>query len=162
MKKFNKVEPSSVWIMIKQSANDHLGKASSTRINGYWMSILFTLCVLCSIGIEISSAISASHVEGETYSVSGQLLAICTLILGQQALLFNLKRKAEDTPFPTVENLNSVDIQNNDGGKINIPNDMIDNLDVKIDETTTTTNTSTSDKKDDDKNIDDKKDDDIS
>lgn len=90
---------------ILESCKDHLNKASSTRINGYWMSILFTICVLCCIGVEIASSI-VSITKGDTYSVSAQLITICVLILGQQALLFNLKRKSEDTSFPTVEALN--------------------------------------------------------
>lgn len=104
----NNLDPSSLWNIFKQSLKDHLGKSSSTRINGYWMSILFTLCVLSCIGIEIYEAVKSSS----SYTVSSQFIALCVLILGQQALLFNLKRKAEDTPFPTVENLNTPSITN--------------------------------------------------
>ncbi len=129
MKKITTFDPSSLWSMIKQSLKDHLGKASTTRINGYWMSILFTLCVVCCIGIEISSALTV-HAEKKPYVVSNQLIAICVLILGQQALLFNLKRKSEDTSFPTVEKLNDIVNTNNTGEKINIPDVFPDSVDL--------------------------------
>lgn len=124
MTKLNDFSISSFWNMIKESLKDHLGKASSTRINGYWMSILFTICVLCCVGIEIHSALKSTT----PYTVSNQLIAICALILGQQALLFNLKRKSEDTPFPTVEKLNNIVNTNNSETPINIP-DVLSNND---------------------------------
>lgn len=105
--------------MIKISCKDHLNKFSSTRINGYWMSILFTICVLCCVVIEIISAITQFNKE-ESYVVSNQLIAICVLILGQQALLFNLKRKSEDTPFPTVEKINETLSKNGLSSNIDI------------------------------------------
>lgn len=87
-----------------ESLKDHLGKFSSTRISGYYMSFLLTLCVLTSVGLEITSAVT-SYKENTPYSVSVQIITIIGMVLGQQALLFNLKRKSEDTPFPTLEHL---------------------------------------------------------
>lgn len=109
MTKLKFLNPVSLWEMVRESLKDHLGKASSTRINGYWMSILFTICVVCCVAIEITSAITHYN-KNEGFSVSNQLIAIAVLILGQQALLFNLKRKAEDTPFPTVEKINTTTV----------------------------------------------------
>lgn len=129
MTKLNNFDASSIWNSIKESLKDHLGKASSTRINGYWMSILFTLCVLCCIAVEITSAITEIN-KGATYSVSNQLIAICVLILGQQALLFNLKRKSEDTSFPTVEKLNEVVNTNNTGAPINLSDGLPSDIDI--------------------------------
>jgi hypothetical protein len=97
----------SVWTMIKMSCKDHLLKFSATRINGYWMSVLFTLCVLCCVGVEITSAITQYN-KSEPLSISNQLIAMAVLILGQQAIYFNAKKKSEETPFPTVEKLNSI------------------------------------------------------
>jgi hypothetical protein len=114
-----KISHFSLWEMIKISCKDHLNKFSSTRINGYWMSILFTICVLCCVVIEIISAITQFNKE-ESYVVSNQLIAICVLILGQQALLFNLKRKSEDTPFPTVEKINETLSKNGLSSNIDI------------------------------------------
>ncbi|MFM2392843.1 MAG: hypothetical protein RLZZ546_825, partial [Bacteroidota bacterium] len=96
---------------------------------GYWMSILFTLCVLCCIAVEITSAITEIN-KGSTYSVSNQLIAICVLILGQQALLFNLKRKSEDTSFPTVEKLNEIANTNNTGALINLSEGLPSDIDI--------------------------------
>ncbi len=122
MTDFSKIDPTSVWGMTKQSLKDHLGKASSTRINGYIMTILFAICVFCVVGVEITST--------GVYTVSNQLIAICVLILGQQALLFNLKRKSEDTSYPTVENLNNVLNNNDKTPKINISDILPSGVDV--------------------------------
>ncbi len=106
MSKKHHVSP-SLWDMIKMSCKDHLLKYSATRINGYWMSILFTLCVLCCVGIEITSAITQYNKSG-SLSISNQLIAMVVLILGQQAIYFNAKKTSEETSFPTVEKLNSI------------------------------------------------------
>ncbi len=90
---------------VKESMVDHLGKASATRINGYILSVLLGLAVIVALGIEIGSAMSAYGVEGGTYAISVQLIALITLLMGQQALLFQLKRKSEETSFPTVEKM---------------------------------------------------------
>ena len=102
---FPKLDDSSFLSMIKQSCKDHLNKISATRINAYFMAVLFTVCVLCCVGIEISSAI-ISFKKGDTYSVSGQLITLAILMLGQQSLLLHLKKQSEQTSFPTVEKLN--------------------------------------------------------
>ena len=112
MLNFPKLDASSILNIIKQSCTDHLNKLSSTRINGYWMSVLFTICVLCCVGIEISSAITNMN-DGKIYTVSTQLLTICGMILGQQALLFHLKKQSEKTSFPTVEKLSELNSVNN-------------------------------------------------
>ena len=87
---------------LKLSMKDHLGKPSATRINGYLMTILIFLTVLTTLGLEVYSAVT-QYKNNETYTISTQVIAVLTLILGQQALLFNLKRKNEETPFPSYE-----------------------------------------------------------
>jgi len=92
---------------IKESMVDHLGKPSATRINGYILTVLLSVAVLVCLGIEIASAMSAIQTEGGVYSISGQLIALITLLMGHHALLFQLKRKSEETSFPTLDNLNN-------------------------------------------------------
>jgi len=77
---FPKLDTSSFYSMIKQSCKDHLNKISATRINAYWMAVLFTICVVCCVGIEISSAI-ISFKDSKTYSVSAQLISLAVLII---------------------------------------------------------------------------------
>jgi hypothetical protein len=96
---------------IKESMVDHLGKPSATRINGYILTVLLSIAVIACLGIEIASAMSAIQTEGGTYSISGQLIALITLLMGHHALLFQLKRKSEETSFPTLDNLNELNAQ---------------------------------------------------
>lgn len=93
---------------IKESMVDHLGKPSATRINGYILTVLLSIAVLVCLGIELASAYSASQTEGGTYSISGQLIALIGLLMGHHALLFQLKRKSEETPFPTLDSMNDI------------------------------------------------------
>jgi hypothetical protein len=113
--------------MIKTSCKDHLNKPSSTRINGYWMTVLLTIIILCGVGMEISCAINST----ECHSISNSMIALATLVLGQQALLFHLKRKSEDTAFPTVEKLNN--IVNTDKNSIPnvLPDEEVDNANAE-------------------------------
>jgi hypothetical protein len=94
---------------ISNSCKDHLGKDSATRINAYIMTALIGLIVICFLGIEVINAIDAYKSEGVGYTVSTQLVVLVTLLLGHQALLLNLKRKSEDTSFPTVEILKEIE-----------------------------------------------------
>ena len=93
---------------IKESMVDHLGKASATRINGYILTVLLSIAVLTCLCIEVASAMSAIQTEGGTYAISGQLIALITLLMGHHALLFQLKRKSEETSFPTLDNMNQL------------------------------------------------------
>lgn len=122
------------FIKIKESMVDHLGKSSATRINGYILTALLCMAVLVSLGIEIASAISAyKSTTIVTYSISGQLIALIGLLMGQQALLFQLKRKSEETPFPTLEKMSkNNNIKTYEGSK-DLDEDE-DNLDEDEDE----------------------------
>lgn len=94
---------------IKESMVDHLGKPSATRINGYILTILLSIAVLTCLCIEVASAMSAVQTEGGVYAISGQLIALITLLMGHHALLFQLKRKSEETSFPTLDNMNKLE-----------------------------------------------------
>ncbi len=98
---------------MKESMMDHLGKPSATRINGYILTFLLSIAIFVSLGIEIASAISAYKILGTTYSISSELIALIALIMGQQALLFQLKRKSEETSFPSLEHRESLEHKDN-------------------------------------------------
>jgi hypothetical protein len=96
---------------IKESMNDHLGKASATRINGYIITILITISIFTCLYIEVSSALSAIETEGGTYTISVQLITLIGMLIGHHSLLFQLKRKSEETNFPTLDNLNELSVK---------------------------------------------------
>ena len=119
------------FVKIKESMVDHLGKPSATRINGYILTALLCMAVLVSLGIEIASAISAyNSTTIVTYSISGQLIALIGLLMGQQALLFQLKRKSEETPFPTLEKMS----KNNTIKTYDSSKELDKELDLDVDE----------------------------
>lgn len=89
--------------MIIKSCKDHLGKESATRISGYILTIMICIIVLISCIIDLINGYSA-FINNMTYELSMQTIAIFGMLLTQQSILFNLKRKSEETNFPTLEN----------------------------------------------------------
>lgn len=93
---------------IYSSCLDHLGKPSTNRINAYIMSFLIGIIILSAVAIEII-ALLESFKTGVPYTLSTQLIILAGLVFGQQALLLNLKRKSEETSFPTVERIKELE-----------------------------------------------------
>lgn len=96
----------SFYSKIVESMNDHLGKSSATRINGYILTILISISVFVCLGIEIASAVTILKTGGN-YSYT-QLISLILILMGHHALLFQLKRKGEETSFPSLDKLNEL------------------------------------------------------
>jgi hypothetical protein len=81
---------------LDKSTKDHLGKESSGRI-GYYCFV-FLICFI-SIWCVV------------TNTLSYEVITLVTILVGQLALLLNIKKNAEKTPFPSLDEYNKYKIQ---------------------------------------------------
>lgn len=95
----------SIKKKIGESCYDHLGKASATRISGYLTTAMIIIVVVIMMCIEVFNAFKAYNDPSITYSISVQSITVLGMLLSQQLILFNLKKKGEETSFPTLEKL---------------------------------------------------------
>lgn len=80
---------------ITESCNDHLGKPSATRIAGYMITIMIIIVSLILMSIEIIATYKCFITDGQTYTISVQAITVLGMLITQQSILFNIKKKGE-------------------------------------------------------------------
>jgi hypothetical protein len=81
---------------ITSSCNDHSGKPSATRIAGYMITIMIVVVTLILMCIEVLAAYKAFITDNVTYSISVQSITVLGMLITQQSILFNLKKRSEN------------------------------------------------------------------